>query len=422
MVLWVLFVLAATVLVGWFIAPEVILRYRMRRDLGDDAYGRMMRFLDRPLQFPGGWAETAQISPDLEAAYLDLEKALKEWTSDQALREGILREARRLIGRINNEENLSEQDWNNVEELIDRAQFLIVAVTEAVECVDYELNGIPLVDPEDVEPPYMTMVSASSLFHLRSHMQRKLGDIDHAFGTVQTGIRIAKRHPASTFSCHISGIAAQINGIKVLASHVESCEDIQLLDKTLYNLKTLDPYLNPNRLSDPDGADILGLLRLAKSRGVPVDLSPGRTGREYVYEVIKHEVGYLGSTKIPQRRFVKHFRNVAIDQAYAKIRWDRMDEAHVREKMVRALFDILCLRIANRIREIETGEKTNDPFEFGQIIPNRSHLDPFTDEAFLWDASTEEFYSIGPDETDHGNLLQYTPTNGIISVGDISLR
>jgi len=153
-----------------------------------------------------------------------------------------------------------------------------------------------------------------------------------------------------------------------------------------------------------------------------VDLSPGRLGREYVYEAIERKIIFFDSARLPQRRFLGHLLDVSIDRAYAKLRFDRIDEAHVREKMVKALFDILCLQIANRIAEIETGGKTDDLNEFTGKFSNEPRLDPFTSEALLWDTSAETFYSVGPDEMDDGNLLRYNPTNGIISVGDISLR
>jgi hypothetical protein len=50
-------------------------------------------------------------------------------------------------------------------------------------------------------------------------------------------------------------------------------------------------------------------------------------------------------------------------------------------------------------------------------IPN----DPFADKPYLWDASHETFYGIGPDGKDDQNLVRYDPTNGTTSEGDLSV-
>ena len=49
-------------------------------------------------------------------------------------------------------------------------------------------------------------------------------------------------------------------------------------------------------------------------------------------------------------------------------------------------------------------------------------VDPFSGMPYLWDATGETFYGIGPDRIDQQNAFRYDRTNGTDSLGDISFR
>ena len=59
-----------------------------------------------------------------------------------------------------------------------------------------------------------------------------------------------------------------------------------------------------------------------------------------------------------------------------------------------------------------------------EAILNNPWRDPFTAEMFLLDSLTSPtmIYSPGPDLTDDRGAVQYDPTNGTISPGDLSIR
>lgn len=89
--------------------------------------------------------------------------------------------------------------------------------------------------------------------------------------------------------------------------------------------------------------------------------------------------------------------------------------------MGRTSLALAQLCIAQRIGELEGKGKQTDIDKFvPDPIPSIPE-DAITGKPFLWDASSEEFYSIGPDRKDDRNLFRYSPTNGVHSSGDFSL-
>ncbi|MCA9427322.1 MAG: hypothetical protein KC994_19735, partial [Candidatus Omnitrophica bacterium] len=96
-------------------------------------------------------------------------------------------------------------------------------------------------------------------------------------------------------------------------------------------------------------------------------------------------------------------------------------EVVLRSVYFETALNLTRLQIANRIHELETGEKAKDMSHLVPILLPLAPVDPFTDQPFHWDASRETFYSVGPDEMDDGNSIRYSPTNGSKSVGDVSV-
>jgi len=88
------------------------------------------------------------------------------------------------------------------------------------------------------------------------------------------------------------------------------------------------------------------------------------------------------------------------------------------EKRAKANFDILRLSLANRIVELEAGNKVTDPKEFVGRFFDEELPDPFSNSSFLWDATNEVFYSVGEDGIDGGNRREY---HTYIGHGDVSL-
>ena len=99
-----------------------------------------------------------------------------------------------------------------------------------------------------------------------------------------------------------------------------------------------------------------------------------------------------------------------------------LKNAITRGLKAKAKFDLARLVLASRIEELETGKSVSN---IRELIPKYfpdEPKDPFSEQPYLWDSASKTFYSIGPDKLDDQNLLQYDPTNGTISNGDISFQ
>ncbi len=54
--------------------------------------------------------------------------------------------------------------------------------------------------------------------------------------------------------------------------------------------------------------------------------------------------------------------------------------------------------------------------------PNNIKKDPFNNKKIEYSKEFDLFYSIGPDCVDQFMKIEYDPTNGVFSVGDIKIR
>ena len=92
------------------------------------------------------------------------------------------------------------------------------------------------------------------------------------------------------------------------------------------------------------------------------------------------------------------------------------------EQVAEAEFDLARLTLANRLWEL-----AQDQTSAGNLSALASYFpemptDPFSLQSYLWSAEEECFYSIGPDQKDEQNAIEYDPTNGVTSSGDIGWR
>ncbi|CAN5234205.1 hypothetical protein BH09SUM1_BH09SUM1_15030 [soil metagenome] len=99
------------------------------------------------------------------------------------------------------------------------------------------------------------------------------------------------------------------------------------------------------------------------------------------------------------------------------------DEAEARQKTVLAQFAILHSATAARHELLSTGNFPVSPGSFGALLRMGPDHDPFTDSDPLRIAPDRPdgwtVYSVGPDQKDDLAAIEYDPTNGTISVGDI---
>jgi len=101
--------------------------------------------------------------------------------------------------------------------------------------------------------------------------------------------------------------------------------------------------------------------------------------------------------------------------------WPSSLEAEMRGNFGDSRFELLRAATAAKYRLVSQGEfpKSND--QFGPLLPQGPPKDPFADGPMRFRATTDALfcYSIGPDKHDDRATIEYDPTNGTISAGDI---
>jgi len=101
-------------------------------------------------------------------------------------------------------------------------------------------------------------------------------------------------------------------------------------------------------------------------------------------------------------------------------------EAIARQRMSDMEFQLVRMAAAAKYRLLLSGDFPNSESDFSPFLPNGLPKDEFTTGTHLRFAplSKNEFviYSLGPDKDDDKSSLEYDPTNGTMSNGDISLK
>jgi hypothetical protein len=107
----------------------------------------------------------------------------------------------------------------------------------------------------------------------------------------------------------------------------------------------------------------------------------------------------------------------------AKVRSDPR-EAEVQPNVVDSKFELVRAATAAKYRVVSTGEFPKSNGEFGPFLPLGPPKDPFGDGPMRFLPTTDSLicYSIGPDRRDDHARIEYDPTNGTISVGDLWVK
>jgi hypothetical protein len=191
----------------------------------------------------------------------------------------------------------------------------------------------------------------------------------------------------------------------------------------LVPLTELEVFRDPLRLTVTDA------VQSANKYGANLRLVPGKTGI-YYFEKLQYDSPYgrqagRGGTSTWTRKLKRIFTPLTtfwgvLDITLA-ISIPTLTEGLIREQTVSAELSLARMALATRIRELEGQGRTGNTAELTPDLLPEDPVDPFSDQAYLWSASDRVFYSVGPDKVSQDNRLRYSPTNGTVSTGDISL-
>jgi hypothetical protein len=104
-----------------------------------------------------------------------------------------------------------------------------------------------------------------------------------------------------------------------------------------------------------------------------------------------------------------------------RARRENVQVTKTRQSIVDAKFELLRVATAARYRFVLRGEFPRTPDQFGPLLSEGLPKDPFADGPLKFIITTDSLvcYSVGPDERDDRVAIEYDPTNGTLSPGDM---
>jgi hypothetical protein len=104
-----------------------------------------------------------------------------------------------------------------------------------------------------------------------------------------------------------------------------------------------------------------------------------------------------------------------------KARRENVQVTKTRQSIVDARFELLRVATAARYRFVVLGEFPSTPDQFGPLLGEGFPKDPFFNGPLRFIMTTDSLvcYSVGPDGRDDRVAIEYDPTNGSLSPGDM---
>jgi hypothetical protein len=407
--------------------------YQLKENIGgllsDEERTAINRTLNDPLEIPPEWQTVKPFSNEILAARDNLLPDVKIWSIPKLAEgplppDGIQRYATNQEGpyleKLRHKEETSESDWEKIHALIEEASSFSKRLTAFAALSDYDLEAFPGLrkegDHEEVSSYQVLQIGARRL-SLSAHWLAHTGDWENAFKTSIETLNLAKRHPASQILTQLIAASVEIGTCADFAALSSTCKHHDLLISVLPKLLDHKELFNLDILSKATEIDVIGSLREAARNGKAVDLSSGRPGRYYFQQLQSLTTqAPLPNPKTPSKE------PSIFDEIFFRLLVPNTKEYGIRMMAAKTYFDLACLTIANRIRQLEGGKKSSDLTGIVPSLLPEEPIDPYAEAPYLWDATLETFYSVGPDKVDGRDRLQYSPTNGAVSNGDLSLR
>lgn len=324
------------------------------------------------------------------------------------------------------------------------ASDFIGLVREFVDLPDYELEafdaGIHNETPRKIEPVYyagLYLLASGRLQMIQHHRQGSLETIASLF-------RLCRRIPPSRPRL-ITSLYLRV-GSKVLSDLLIDCTDRKDLRLFLSEMNHLEPEITHIVLDNDWKADLAGALRNWKRTGRVVIIPEKGNGLELyrlyirgigwnkeslahinpssqiqaflgIVPIFRGTAGILFADAMSWAVFFPYFE----EETFLNLGQPSLESSSLLEAGI-AHFDLARLKLANRILTIEGKADRTNPAAFVPEFFPEELKDPISNGPYLWDATNTAFYSVAPDGVDGGNRIQYDPTNGSQSLGDISLR
>ncbi len=399
--------------IRWYVGRMV------EKDMTPEEIAQMERFFNEPVEIPKAWQEVEPYPDELIEAAMDLHNRWEpmgefpEWFDSW----------NGPMDKLQRGHALTPEEWEEIKHVVEFYEDFLPVVAKFVDSPGYQLQSFPKRAPtegfDDLHLPDFLMVQRIvKVLCLQAYHQAHQGEWESAFESSLSALRLIQRHPASYLITHLIALACEGIALECLSSLAAQCDNPAILLATLQKVNRLDPLINLDNLDQAVLIDQISFLREYKRQGHDVDLSSGKPAGYFFRQHLQITQSIGGATpgaQLPDAAFGM------VEKILYKIAAPNALEAHTRERAAKAKFDLARLLLARRIEQLESGTAPQDT---SQLVPEYLPVDPrdpFSDTAYLWDASGELFYSIGPNERNENNRIRYDPTNGTISTGDISL-
>jgi len=415
-------ILLVMVVIAVFVVPRWWVEFQISK-LPPEVRATIERFRSEPVEIPEDWVTPPEAPEDL-LALVEKRRAILE-TQPPAI-------PRELQSRAVAGDELSDSEWEEVASILSKVDPQFQAIDDLVSHPSYWFGILPTkVDNRGI-PDLLPIQTTGQYLPLRALYQARQGDYEGGIESLLTLLRLSIRHPTDGEIEQLVALALTQRAIQPMATLAKECEDPTLLKATLNRLNDLAPTIQLNVFDDPILACVVVWINYERKNGGALEVSPGKTGLDYLYEISapNSAVSRMRRKLVNQptsgwfRSVVVHFWSILTGSYRLMIAMSLPNQLDmgIRNDHIGSAFDLVRLALANRIHELQTGAKANDQNAFIPDLLKEPLLDPFTEKPYLWDASSEVFYSVAPDEVDDGNHIQYSPTNGSRSVGDFSLR
>jgi hypothetical protein len=234
---------------------------------------------------------------------------------------------------------------------------------------------------------------------------------------------------------HLIAVAMQSIGARQIGAVARECPDSNVLRRGLDALNSIYDSIVLNVLNRADVLEVISQLLAQRAEGLPVSLEPGKPLLYYQKQVWRNNRRFLEIqiSKLPyghpyraglerelaNERLVVRVWYTFVPEIGFSIGRPNVMEAETRERVSRARIDLVRLLIAQRIRELNSEDVTTSSKQLAESLNFTDPVDPFTGLSYKWSEARREFYCAGPNKSDEGMHVEYDPTNGTFSSGDV---
>ncbi len=409
------------------------------------------RFMSTAFTIPSEWITGPTASAELPAALDELVKAQEQcvpealWgvDTDFALIKSSLEGGR-----------MTPLDWEKLAHQLQKYKPFREALTRVLARPDNPGIHLDYFDPIGRDAYPMFSLDGNRFLRYQATYDMRRADWPAALGDAMGVYGLFVPHAPMVWTDYVEG-SFTVPASRAVAAVAPACTDSMLLKRTLQSMGDVAPATalpDSSQLLVADAVLHIGFMRdIRETLRLPTTM----TGRQLASEVVNHvflsnDAGVRHTrwellqgwwtfvSANPSALFTEslfeseiqvytsellgmHGRAVrawAAQQLNFLTPGERVNPVPFIVARTRAAFDLARLALASRIEKLEGRPRPTRVEEFVPRYFPEPLLDPFSGKPFLYSASGEVFYSVGPDGVDDGMAQRCDPKEGVKAKGD----